>query len=88
VRLALPEDVTSALGLMEIDRRTVRLADGSLRELAVAGGLTIEILDRELECDALVLPAGAHRRNLKHQRRPPISDFGFWLRFRCAPVLT
>ena len=59
VRLALPEDVTTALGLLEIDRRTVRLADGSLRELAVAAGLTIEILGRELECDALVLPAGA-----------------------------
>lgn len=58
VNLALPADVVSVLGLHPIDRRTVRLADGSLREVPRVGGLLIEILGRTLECDALVLPEG------------------------------
>jgi clan AA aspartic protease len=59
VRLALPADVVSAPGLVETERRQFRLADGTLRELSVAGGLRIEILDRQLHCDAVVRPAGS-----------------------------
>jgi clan AA aspartic protease len=59
VHLALPADVVATLGLVEIDRRQFRLADGTLRELPIAGALHIAILGRTLECSAVVLPAGS-----------------------------
>jgi clan AA aspartic protease len=59
VSLALPEDIVSALGLHEIDRRSFRLADNTIRELPIMGGLYIEILGRRMQCDAVLLPAGA-----------------------------
>jgi clan AA aspartic protease len=57
--LALPEDVAAVLGVRERDRRKVRMADGSVRELARVGDLAVEILGREMACDAFVLPAGS-----------------------------
>lgn len=58
VSLVLPADIVSILGLPEIDRRTVCLADGTLRNVAIVGGLRIEILGRWMTCDAYVTPAG------------------------------
>lgn len=59
VRLALPEEVASALGLHEIDRQPFRLADKTIREFSIMGGLEIEILGRRMVCDAVLLPRGA-----------------------------
>ena len=59
VNLALPEEIVSVLGLHEIDRRRFRLADSTIREFRIMGGLEIEILGRRMECDALLLPKGA-----------------------------
>ena len=56
--LCLPEDVVKALGLREINRRKVKLADGSIREMSNVTGAFIEILGRGMSCDALVTPAG------------------------------
>ena len=57
--LALPEGVVDQLGLRQFDWRKVRLADGSVREVPLVGGLQIEILGRKMTCDALVMPAGS-----------------------------
>ena len=57
--LALPEDVVDKLGLRQFDWRKVRLADGTVREVALVGDLQIEILGRMMTCDALVVPAGS-----------------------------
>jgi clan AA aspartic protease len=59
VNLALPEEIVSALGLHEIDRQLFRLADKTVREFPIMGGLEIEILGRRMQCDALLLPKGA-----------------------------
>ncbi|HEX5097893.1 MAG TPA: retroviral-like aspartic protease family protein [Polyangiaceae bacterium] len=56
--LALPADVVAALGLPEINRRRVRMANGAVEELAVVGGFMLEILGRTGMCEAFVLPAG------------------------------
>jgi clan AA aspartic protease len=58
VSLVLPADIVATLGLPEIDRRTVCLADGTRRNGAIVGGLRIEILGRWMTCDAYVTPAG------------------------------
>ena len=58
VDLVLPADVVERLGLPELDRRTVRLADGSRRELSKVTGLVLEILGRRMGSDAYVVPAG------------------------------
>jgi clan AA aspartic protease len=58
VDLVLPADVVEKLGLPELDRRTVRLADGSRRELSKVTGLVLEILGRRMGSDAYVVPAG------------------------------
>ncbi|HEY4157783.1 MAG TPA: clan AA aspartic protease [Polyangiaceae bacterium] len=57
--LAIPAEAAAALGLPEKERQKVKLADGSVLELARVTELTIEILGRSMACDALVLPAGA-----------------------------
>jgi clan AA aspartic protease len=58
IALVIPEDVAHALGLSVIQVRTVILADGSKREIPTMGGLRIEILGRQMACDAYVTPAG------------------------------
>ena len=57
--LILPADVVVQLGLPLRDRKTARLADGSLSEVARVTGLYIMILGRDMTGDALVVPAGA-----------------------------
>jgi len=57
--LAIPADAARELGLEELSRRSAKLADGTIRELSMVGGLRIEILGREMTCDALVTPEGS-----------------------------
>jgi clan AA aspartic protease len=57
--LALPENVVATLGVFTDETRPVRLADGTVREFPVARGIRIEILNRWMTCDALVIPAGS-----------------------------
>ena len=56
--LAIPADVAERLGLLTIDRRIVRYADGRTESIPYAGGLLIEILGRKMIGCAYVLPAG------------------------------
>ena len=56
--LALPEGAVAALGLRTGAPLPVRLADGTVREVPMAYGIWIEILNRGMTCDALVMPAG------------------------------
>jgi predicted aspartyl protease len=57
--LALPEEVVEALGVKPHGTRRVRDARGITIEVPWVGGLLIEILGREMTCDALVLPRSA-----------------------------
>jgi clan AA aspartic protease len=56
--LVLPADVVRRLGLRELDRRTVRYADGRVTEVPLTGSMEIEILGRRMRVDALVQPEG------------------------------
>jgi len=58
VMMTIPEDVAVALGVPLLEVRTVRLADGTLRRIPKVGGMLIEILGRQMTCDAFVTPAG------------------------------
>jgi clan AA aspartic protease len=58
-QLALPEDIVRRLGVPYAGIRRARDARGITVELPWVGGLRIEILGREMTCDALVLPVGA-----------------------------
>lgn len=57
--LVLPADVVASLGLPEIDRREIRLADGSVRVVSKVSDLRVEILGRRMGSDAYVMPAGS-----------------------------
>ncbi len=57
--LALPQEVLQPLGVKPHGTRRVRDARGITIEVPWVGGLLIEILGREMTCDALVIPAGA-----------------------------
>ena len=54
--LVLPGSVVATLGLPERGRRKVRYADGRVAEVGWVGGIRLEILGREMTCDALVEP--------------------------------
>ena len=41
-----------------IEIRTVTLADGTAAQIPKVGGMRIEILGRQMTCDAFVTPAG------------------------------
>ena len=56
--LALPKDIVDALGLTPRDTRRIRRADGQVVEGPWVGGITIEILGREMTCDAIVEAEG------------------------------
>ena len=56
--VAIPEDVARALGLRLLEIRTVVLADGTRRRIPRVGGMRIEILGRQMTCDAFVTPTG------------------------------
>src|SRR5262245_38493742 len=60
VDLFIPDEVATALGLRAIARRRVRYADGRLGEVPLVGGLLIDILGREYQTSAYVLPAGTN----------------------------
>jgi clan AA aspartic protease len=57
--LVIPADAARALGLRELPPRRAKLADGSIRDFSVVKDLQIEILGREMTCDALVAPEGS-----------------------------
>jgi clan AA aspartic protease len=57
--LAIPEELVEALGVMVLGMRRARDARGVTVEIPWVGGLLIEILGRQMTCDALVLPRGA-----------------------------
>jgi clan AA aspartic protease len=57
--LVLPADIAAKLGVTIRDRKTARMADGSLSEVARVTGLYIEILGRDMTGDALIVPSGA-----------------------------
>jgi clan AA aspartic protease len=59
VTMVIPEDIAHALGLSVIELRTVMLADGTARVIPKMGSLRIEILGRQMHCDAYVTPAGS-----------------------------
>jgi len=56
--LALPAEVAKALGLKERSRQRVRYADGRVADVPWVGPVTVEILAREMSCDAVVEVAG------------------------------
>ncbi len=57
--LALPEDVVDELGLSEIGTMSAKYADGRREPVPVAGPLTVQIGDRWMVTDCLVVPVGA-----------------------------
>lgn len=57
--LAIPADIVQRLGLPVTGTRRVRDARGLPVDLPWVRSLLIEILGREMGCDALVLPEGA-----------------------------
>jgi clan AA aspartic protease len=59
VMLAVPAEVSEALGLRERAKVLVRLADESQLELAVAGPVDITISGRTMSTEAAVLPPGS-----------------------------
>jgi clan AA aspartic protease len=56
--LAIPEDVARALGLEFKGTRSVKMANGERHALHWVRAVGVEILGREMTCDAYVLPAG------------------------------
>ena len=58
IALAIPEELAEALGVDVIGIDTVRVADGRTLDVAIVGGLYIEVLGRSMTGDALVLPRG------------------------------
>ena len=57
--LAIPADLAEKLGLRELRRVEVKLADGSKLVVPVMTTLSIEIVGRGMVCDAFVLPVGS-----------------------------
>jgi clan AA aspartic protease len=57
--MCLPEDIVAELGLERFSSQTATLATGEHRELAVVGTARIEIGDRIVNQDCVVLPRGA-----------------------------
>lgn len=58
-QLALPADVVEQLGLPASGTRKARDAQGVVIDLPWVGGVRLELLGREMTCDALVVPTGA-----------------------------
>ena len=57
--LAIPDDVARRLGLRFAGTRNVRYANGQREAIPWVEGVRVEILGREMTCDAFVVPAGA-----------------------------
>jgi len=60
--LVLPAEIVRAVGLRELARRRMRLADNRFHEVRVVCAALIEILGRQMTCDALVAPEGTTAR--------------------------
>lgn len=56
--LVLPAEVVARLGLIVVDVRKLRLADGTLIDSPRVGNVHLEICGRDMLTSALVLPAG------------------------------
>jgi clan AA aspartic protease len=56
--LILPKDIADRLGLVVYEQRRVKLADGRVVEVPRVGAVRLEILRRDMVCDALVVPEG------------------------------
>ena len=56
--LALPEDIVSQLGIRRTGSIATTYADGRRDELPVAGPLIVQIGDRSMPTDCIVLPQG------------------------------
>lgn len=56
--LVLPADVVERLGVAIEGHRTVKCANGTIAKVPRATGVRIEILGRDMTCDALVEAAG------------------------------
>ena len=59
VMLALPQEVVRRLGLPFVSTVATTYADGRRGDLPVAGPLTIEIGDRSMPTNCIVVPEGA-----------------------------
>jgi clan AA aspartic protease len=57
--LVIPADAAEALGLRVLLHRKVKLANGAIETMPLVTDLFIEILGRQMACDALVAPAGS-----------------------------
>jgi predicted aspartyl protease len=55
----IPADIAEALGLRVLAHRRVKLASGAIETAPLVTDLFIEILGRQMACDALVMPAGS-----------------------------
>jgi predicted aspartyl protease len=58
VLMVIPAELAGRLGVAEVERRTVRYADGRRAERSIVGGLLIEILGRRMVGEAVVEAAG------------------------------
>ncbi len=58
VMLALPSDVVNRLGLREVSRIATTYADGRRDQLPVLGPVSIQIGNRQMLTEALVIPTG------------------------------
>jgi clan AA aspartic protease len=56
--LVIPEELAAFLGLPDVGKRPIKLADGRIRNFPVVGDLRIEILGRDMSTDAVVMPIG------------------------------
>jgi clan AA aspartic protease len=56
--LIIPEEAAAFIGLPQVGTRPIRLADGRVRRFPVVGDLRVEILGRDMSCDAVVMPIG------------------------------
>ena len=56
--LILPEDVAAVLGLTVVERRKVRLADGTLADSTRVTDIKLEICGRDMPIDAFTIPTG------------------------------
>lgn len=59
VMLALPEDVVARLGLPTVREISTTFADGRRGRLPIAGPLSIQIGDRRMPTECIVVPEGA-----------------------------
>jgi clan AA aspartic protease len=58
IAMAIPEDIAEMLGAPVVRHHTVRVADGRVLPIVYVGPLWIELLDRSMTGDAIVLPRG------------------------------